>query len=396
MKPRVMVLTPAIGRRGGGVSEAARLYVAALIAEGRFLPEVVTLYDDSFQADRAAWPAVPIHAFRAYGPSNYGFSPGMLKHVLGNRDAALVHVHGIWMFHVFCAALWCKLRRRPAVVTPHGMLEAWILRRSPRLKAAVSRLYQARFLSKAAAIHVLTEKEIGDVAQAGLPTARCHVIPNYALPPPAEDPGLPGWWQPDFAARRVFLFFGRIHDKKGWRELCDAWEALSASDPSFRNGAQLVFCGWPDSCPEFEPRVAALAERFGNIIFAGPQFGIERDRSMAAADVFVLPSKSEGLPMAVLEAWAAGVPALMTRACNLDQGFTAGAAVETGEDAGAIAAALRKVMGWPEDALDQARAAARALVAAEFSQTEVGYRTAELFADVISKQRNNGGTGQTA
>ena len=164
MKPRVMVLTPAIGRRGGGVSEAARLFVTALVAEGRFAPEVVTLNDDSFAADRANWPAVPIHGFRSYGPSNFGFSPGMLLHVLRNRDAALVHVHGIWMFHVFCAALWCKLRRRPAVVTPHGMLETWILKRSPRLKAAVSRLYQARFLAGAAAIHVLTGKETNDVA----------------------------------------------------------------------------------------------------------------------------------------------------------------------------------------------------------------------------------------
>lgn len=383
MKPRVMVLTPALGQRGGGVSEAARLFVAALVAEGRFAPEVVTLHDDSFEADSANWPEVPIHGFRAFGPSNYGFSPGMLRHVLGNRDVALVHVHGIWMFHVFCAALWCKLRRRPAVVTPHGMLEAWILKRSPRLKAAVSRLYQARFLAGAAAIHVLTDKETGDVAQAGLPTARCHVISNYALPP-AADPGLPGWWQPDFAARRVFLFFGRIHDKKGWRELCEAWEHLSASSPSFRSGAQLVFCGWPDSCPEFKPRVATLEERFGNIIFAGPQFGIERDRSMAAANVFVLPSKSEGLPMAVLEAWAAGVPALMTRACNLDHGFAAGAAVETGEDAAAIAAALHKVMDWPEERLDQARRAARALVAAEFSQDRIANRYADLIANCIS------------
>lgn len=383
MKPRILVLTPAIGRRGGGVSEAARLFVAALLADGRFAPEVVTLRDDDLEADRRNWPKAPIHAFRSYGPSNYGFSPGMLLHVLRNGDAALVHVHGIWMFHVFCAALWCLLRHRPAVVTPHGMLEPWILRRSPKLKAAVSGLYQRRFLARAAALHVLTEKEVGDVAQAGLPTERCHVIPNYAMPP-APDPGLPGWWQPEFDTRRVFLFFGRIHDKKGWRELCAAWEQLSEADPSFRTGAQLVFCGWPDACPAFEPTVAALAQRFGNALFAGPQFGLERDRSMAAADVFVLPSKSEGLPMAVLEAWAAGVPAVMTRACNLDQGFAAGAAVETGESADAIAAALREVHRWPEERLADAQAAARSLVAAEFSQAEVGHRIADLFDNLIS------------
>lgn len=383
MKPRIMVLTPAIGRRGGGVSEAARLFVTALLAEGRFAPEVVTLRDGDFEADRANWPAVPIHAFRFFGPSNYGFSPGMLLYVLRNRGAAAVHVHGIWMFHVFCAALWCKLCRRPAVVTPHGMLETYILKRSPRLKAAVSWLYQSRFLTNAAALHVLTDKETRDVAQAGMPTLRCHVIPNYVVPPPAN-PGPPDWWQDAFNTRRIFLFFGRIHDKKGWRELCAAWETLNEIDPSFRTNAQLVFCGWPDACPTFEPTVAVLARRFGNVLFAGPQFGIDRDRSMAAADVFLLPSKSEGLPMAVLEAWATSIPAVMTRACNLDQGFTAGAAVETREDAEAIATALRTVQDWPADRLEKAGTAARDLVATEFSQRQVGHHLAEVFDQVIS------------
>lgn len=375
-RPRILVLTPAIGRRGGGVSEAARLYAAALVADGRFELEVVTLLDSDFETDRAAWPEIPIHAFRSYGPARYGFSPGMLRYVLSQRAAA-VHVHGIWMFHVFCAALWSTLRRRPALVTPHGMLEHWILQRSRRLKAAISVLYQRRFLRRAD-LHVLTEKEQADIVAASLPTDRCHVIPNYVLAP-ATTSEHPGWWRPEFANRRVYLFFGRIHDKKGWRELCTAWETLCADDPAFREGAQLVFCGWPDDCPDFEPTVAALSARSGNVLFAGPQYGADRDRSLAAADLFLLPSKSEGLPMSVLEAWAAGVPSVMTRACNLDQGFEAGAAFETGESTQAIAEALRDLQARPATEMERASQAAKELVAAEYSQENVGKLMSDLF-----------------
>ncbi|ATG48147.1 hypothetical protein CEW89_11530 [Celeribacter ethanolicus] len=382
-KQRILVLTPAIGRRGGGVSEAARLYAEAVLADGRFDLEVVTLMDADFETDRDAWPDIPIHAFKSYGPARYGFSPGMLRYVVGVR-AATVHVHGIWTFHVFCAALWSLLRRRPALVTPHGMLEHWILQRSPRLKAAVSTLYQQRFL-RSADLHVLTEKEKADVAAAGLPTARCHVIPNYVLPF-AEVAKRPGWWRPEFAERRVYLFLGRIHDKKGWRELCAAWDELSSTDPSFRDSAQLVFCGWPDDCPDFEPTIEALHERFGNALFAGPQYGVDRDRSLAAADIFLLPSKSEGLPMSVLEAWAAGVPCMMTRACNLDQGFDAGAAFETRESAESIATTLRGLQARTTKDLNRASLAAKSLVAEKFSQKNVGQQLSDLFQDLITKQ----------
>lgn len=64
----------------------------------------------------------------------------------------------------------------------------------------------------------------------------------------------------------------------------------------------------------------------GAVSFAGPQFGAAKDAAYAGADGFVLPSLSEGLPMVVLEAWSHGLPVLMTDACNLPDGFAAGAA----------------------------------------------------------------------
>jgi glycosyltransferase involved in cell wall biosynthesis len=49
---------------------------------------------------------------------------------------------------------------------------------------------------------------------------------------------------------------------------------------------------------------------------------------LRSADAFILPSFSEGLPMSVLEAWAYGLPVVMTPECNLPEGFASDAALE--------------------------------------------------------------------
>jgi glycosyltransferase involved in cell wall biosynthesis len=64
----------------------------------------------------------------------------------------------------------------------------------------------------------------------------------------------------------------------------------------------------------------------GQCGFLGPLFGQEKDAAYRACDGFILPSLSEGLPMAVLEAWAHAKPVMLTPECNLPEGFTAEAA----------------------------------------------------------------------
>ena len=68
---------------------------------------------------------------------------------------------------------------------------------------------------------------------------------------------------------------------------------------------------------EIQGRVRALGID-AHVVFAGALYGAEKAAILAATDIFVLPSFSEGVPMAVLEAMAWGIPVLATRACNID------------------------------------------------------------------------------
>lgn len=365
---KLSIALPNLSPLGGGIPEAVRLYLSALRPDdvGKIIVHAVT--SSLEQVDSAGWRDCKLDPNRHFGTARYFFSPSMLISLFRARPD-IVHVHGLWQFQCAAVYLWSLVTGRPYVVSPHGMLDPWIRARSTTLKGVVSKLYQDRFLRRAAGFHLLTDKEKSDVAEFlnGQPAS---VIRNMAEVP-KPDGAKPGWWQSAFEGKNLYLFLGRIHEKKGCMELIDAWEKMSLEDAEFKESSQLVFCGWNDGLKGFESRCASLKSTLGNVLFAGPQYGEEKTRSFAAAKYFILPSKSEGLPMAVLEAWAAGVPSIMSADCNLDIGFERGAAFRTGFKADEIyesllAAKLTTAQQWSD-----ASANAIQLMADEFSADSI-------------------------
>ena len=371
---KIAVVVPSISRAGGGVAEAAKSLAQLLASRPGLDVQVFTLRDAHYEDDIQAWSGINVRASKIFGPKRYGFSPSLASNILSYRPD-IVHVHGLWMFHCLAILLWSLATRRPYIVTPHGMLESWIIRRSYIIKRIVSATYQDYFIKRASAIHVLTHKESTDVLALSDHT-NIHVVPNFISTNPYDTTSPPTWWSTELSDKRIYLFLGRIHEKKGWRELIRAWEQLAIEDPDFSDRAALVFCGWIDDSDDF---LAFLQQRGGNIIYAGPQFGADKLNSMRYAHAFVLPSKSEGLPLTVLEAWGVGTPVLMTAACNLPIGFDRAAAVEIGETPEAIAVGLRVAESWTPEERDRLIVAGRRLVSEVFSPSAVGEQMVRLF-----------------
>ena len=375
---KIQFCLPSISRTGGGVSESARLQALALASRQGVEVSVLTFDDEHFAGDLGAWPAVSIRAFRVFGPRSFAFSPAFLAAMLRERPD-VVHVHGVWQFQCLAVYLWSLLTGGRYVVTPHGMLEKWIRARSPALKWLVSHLYQNRFLRRSAAFQVLTDREVADVAEfaSGQPVT---IIPNYVAAF-AHDGQRPAWWHSAFEGKDIYLFLGRIHEKKGCQELCGAWQTLCQEDAGFRARSVLVFCGWIDGLSGFENAVTALNGQFGNAVFAGPQYGPEKQRSLSCASFFVLPSKSEGLPMSILEAWSARVPVLMTEECNLPAGFARQAAIRTGTGREEIAASLRQASALPPEARHALADNGLTLLQELYSEARVGDALMRLYRD---------------
>jgi poly(glycerol-phosphate) alpha-glucosyltransferase len=118
--------------------------------------------------------------------------------------------------------------------------------------------------------------------------------------------------------------------------------------------------------------------------FIGPVFGAAKARLLGESRALVLPSFGEGLPMVVLEAWAAGIPVLMSEFCNLPEGFAAGAAIDCGASAASIAEALDAMSRLSPEAWLAMSERATALADGPFSARTIAVRWGEVYARAIA------------
>jgi poly(glycerol-phosphate) alpha-glucosyltransferase len=105
--------------------------------------------------------------------------------------------------------------------------------------------------------------------------------------------------------------------------------------------------------------------------FIGPMYGQEKEAAFSHADAFVLPSYSEGLPMAVLEAWSYRLPVLMTPECNIPEGFAKDAAVRIRPDPDSVTRGLQQLVAVPVHERTEMGERGRSLVEERFTWPRV-------------------------
>lgn len=308
---RTAFLTASVSRAGGGVSEICRRLAQSLVATNRVDVDVMGLKDPATDQDLSQWDSLLPRAFPINGPASYGFAP-QLASALNQADPHVAHVHGLWMYPSLAAARWAKKARKPFLITIHGMLEPWALRNSRWKKKLAAWFVEDAVLHSAACLQVNTEHELRSVRDYGLRNPVC-ILPN-GVDLTGDLSAIPAPWEAD-GGTKTLLYLGRLHPKKNLPNLLKAWASLGAAKPTHW---KLKIAGWDQNNHESELRL--LSKVLGleaTVEFIGPLFGERKTAALANADAFILPSFSEGLPMAVLEAWAHRLPVLMTPECNL-------------------------------------------------------------------------------
>jgi glycosyltransferase involved in cell wall biosynthesis len=303
---------------GGGPAEGVRRLTEASLAQGHEV-EIATL--DPPDAQPIAGSPYEVHQLGPARLGNYAYAaqllPWLRRHAAGYEA---VVVHGLWQYHGLAVRQALHGTDTPYFVFPHGMLDPWFRRAHP-LKHVKKLLYwpwaEHRVLRDARAVLFTCEEE-RLLARQSFPLYRVNeVVSPFGSAQPTGDPRqqraafLAAW--PELADRRILLFLGRIHPKKGCDLLIEAFAQVAAHHPDL----QLVFAG-PDSGwrAELQRRAAALgiAQR---LTWTGMLGGELKWGALHAAEAFVLPSHQENFGIAVTEALSCGVPVLISRQVNI-------------------------------------------------------------------------------
>ncbi len=110
--------------------------------------------------------------------------------------------------------------------------------------------------------------------------------------------------------------------------------------------------------------------------------------ALNAADVFVLPSRSEGFSVAVLEALAAGCPVIVTEACNFPQVTKAGVGKVIPAGVEPLRQALAEMLSDDEQRRSMG-VRARKFVEDEFDWTTIAARMSSVYEDVLRGRRSS-------
>jgi glycosyltransferase involved in cell wall biosynthesis len=369
---RTATVAASLTRKGGGLYESllglnhelARLPNLDVVALG--------LEESDAREDLSRWAPVQASTFPVFGPRAIGYSTG-LKQALSGSDFDVLHTHGLWQYPSGAVHAWHARTRRPYVVSPHGMLDSWAIRNSSWKKRLALVLFERAHLRDAACLRALCEAESSAIRDFGLPNPIC-IIPNGVYLPDLSPIPNSEFRIPNLNGRKVLLYLGRIHPKKGLVNLLKAWAGIRNSKLETRNPGEwvLAIAGWDQGGHEKELRTLSAERGIENsVAFLGPRFGAEKAACYRNCDAFILPSVSEGLPMVLLEAWAYGKPVLMTPECNLAEGFAAQAAIRIEPNVESISRGLDDLFRTPTSALRVLGNNGRDLVAARFTWPKI-------------------------
>ena len=252
----------------------------------------------------------------------------------------VVHTHG-YRPDVVDGSL-ARARGIPVVSTCHGFIDS-------DLRGRVYQWLQRRALRQFDAVVAVSEEIAQRVRRAGVAADRVHVVPNVLSASGTVLTKAAARRQLDLGAAPVIGWVGRLSAEKG------ADIALDAVARMRRSNARLaVIGGGPDERALREQAVKlGLVER---VLWKGAVS--DAGRLFPAFDAFLLSSRTEGTPMALLEAISAQVPVVATRVGGVPDTVddTSAALVDSG-DVAAMARALDEIFDKPNVARARAEKA---------------------------------------
>lgn len=316
---RILNVISTVAPDSGGPSESLR-QVGKLLKDQGHTVEVASA--DPSSADYLRGFPFPVHALGP-GTKLFRYSAKLRDWLIanaGNYDALIGR--GLWEHHGLALRAAALRARKPYWVFSHGMLDPWFNRQFP-LKAIKKRLFwpwQHAVLRDAEGVLFTCEEERILARESFRPYQVREKVVSYgtARPPDRPDEQRSAFADafPRTQGKRLLLFLGRLHPKKG----CDL--LLQAFADRYQGGdAPLLVMAGPDK-DGYRDHLQQLARQLkidDRIVWTGMLQDARKWGAFRSAEAFILPSHQENFGIAVVEALACGVPVLISKAVNISR-----------------------------------------------------------------------------
>ncbi|QEE43683.1 glycosyltransferase family 4 protein (plasmid) [Rhizobium sp. WL3] len=365
--------------RGGGTAERAFQLSKELAQKGHQC--TLLTMDIGETHSRAAGVAglhviaLPCLNFRFFVPR---VSRKRIDAIVSGVD--VVQIFGNWTILNLLVWLACKRLGKPLVFCPAGALPAF--GRSQFLKSLYTRYVSRGILRDAMRCVCITDDERKQFLSLGAASSKLVTIPNgidpaqYRLPDMVEKTEQ---FRTISGGAPILFYLGRLNPIKGPDLLLEAFIASASRWPDHH----LVY-GGPDG-----GMLAALKERAAScglnerVHFIGFVDIATKAVALHAAQLLIIPSRSEAMSIVVLEAGACGCPALFTDTCGLEDFQRQDAGVMVSADPRSIAAALDELLGDPIRLREMGHRL-KELVMTDFLWQRQASKHGAMYADVVA------------
>ncbi|EKJ91711.1 Glycosyl transferases group 1 [Bacteroides finegoldii] len=233
----------------------------------------------------------------------YRIMKRQFKTLLQTINPDVYHVNGCWTPSCAFTQKWAQEMGYKVIITPHGMLEPWILARhywTRKIPALL--LYQKRAIRKSNYLHATAESERENLLKLGY-NNKVVVVANGIE---VDDIMIKSTWTKKYK----ILFLSRVHVKKGIELLIEASARIKEQLKDY----QIIIAG--EGQEDYVQELRDKTTKMGvNTLFdfCGGVYGEDKWNLYRSADLFVLPTFAENFGLVIAEALACGTPVLTTK-----------------------------------------------------------------------------------
>jgi glycosyltransferase involved in cell wall biosynthesis len=333
------------------------------------------------------FPAKRINRFKLLGPPSLTFSAEIVKEAnnLDQNMFDIVHQHGIWTGISKATLILAENKKIPTIIAPHGSLNQWALDKSSWKKKIARTFYENKNFRLASCLHATSENEVSDFRNFGLHNPIAY-LENGIHEKYLSSTGNANKFREKNSIpkdKRILLFLSRISPKKGLTMLVDAINTIKDDFGSW----QLIIAGVDEYNHKKDIEFLVKQLNLENEIkILGPLFGREKDDAFSAAELFILPSYSEGSPMVILDSLAAGVPVLTTKASTWSDLTTYRCGWWTDISTDALAIALLEAITMSIKDLKQMGDNGKELIISKYTWPQLAQKTILLYNWLLGRE----------